>query len=208
MSSSGEVLVRSIGTPLLNLCRPLLRGGFFLSQKMGYTPVSRGESKNPYISTYNRDFAFFQKNHSPAGFCTPLFTFLGVSPRVGEWYTIPMTCKKCGTKLTGKQLSYCSVRCSRRHLKSLWQKRRREVVNAAKRALRKKINRASDQEPPHKRKARNEVKNAIRRGVLIKMPCEVCEDKNTQAHHDDYSKPLEVRWLCPQHHTDLHHNRL
>lgn len=28
-----------------------------------------------------------------------------------------------------------------------------------------------------------------------------------QAHHDDYSKPLEVRWLCVPHHA-LHHKQL
>jgi hypothetical protein len=36
-------------------------------------------------------------------------------------------------------------------------------------------------------------------------PCEVCGDVlNVQAHHDDYDKPLEVRWLCRKHHQALH----
>lgn len=26
------------------------------------------------------------------------------------------------------------------------------------------------------------------------------------AHHDDYSKPFNVRWLCPQHHREWHKN--
>jgi hypothetical protein len=48
------------------------------------------------------------------------------------------------------------------------------------------------------------VKNALRQGVLIKQPCEVCGDPKTQGHHDDYSKPLSVRWLCQKHHWDIH----
>ena len=42
-----------------------------------------------------------------------------------------------------------------------------------------------------------------RRGKLIPQPCEVCGDK-AQKHHDDYSKPLQVRWLCRWCHTQLH----
>jgi hypothetical protein len=36
------------------------------------------------------------------------------------------------------------------------------------------------------------------------MPCEVCGDPQTHAHHDDYSKPLDVRWFCPRHHREEH----
>lgn len=53
---------------------------------------------------------------------------------------------------------------------------------------------------------------AIRTGVLVQQPCEVCGKTGTmadgrnvvQAHHDDYNKPLEVRWLCQQHHHEWH----
>ncbi|MFC3331681.1 hypothetical protein ACFOEM_04310 [Paenalcaligenes hominis] len=37
--------------------------------------------------------------------------------------------------------------------------------------------------------------------------CEVCGKSKVDAHHDDYSKPLEVRWLCREHHMQ-HHARL
>lgn len=47
--------------------------------------------------------------------------------------------------------------------------------------------------------------NAVRKGLLKKCACEVCGSKaRIHAHHDDYSKPLEVRWLCAQHHTEWH----
>lgn len=48
------------------------------------------------------------------------------------------------------------------------------------------------------------ARNAVSRGTLIKAPCEVCGTDRVHAHHDDYSKPLEVRWLCPLHHRHIH----
>ena len=54
-------------------------------------------------------------------------------------------------------------------------------------------------------KARRKVAYEIRVGRLQRKPCEVfgC-DKKAGAHHDDYSKPLAVRWLCPEHHAAWH----
>ncbi len=57
---------------------------------------------------------------------------------------------------------------------------------------------------PEKHSAMDKVKYSVKRGVLSQQPCEVCRCHNAQAHHDDYSKPLEVRWLCPLHHQELH----
>lgn len=45
---------------------------------------------------------------------------------------------------------------------------------------------------------------AIRDGVLIRKPCEVCGAKKVDAHHDDYERPLSVRWLCRRHHNQHH----
>lgn len=57
---------------------------------------------------------------------------------------------------------------------------------------------------PVKAKAHRAVMYALKHGKLIKSPCEVCGSLVVQAHHDDYSKPLSVRWLCRQHHMELH----
>ena len=40
--------------------------------------------------------------------------------------------------------------------------------------------------------------------TLRSEPCEVCGATKTVAHHDDYAKPLDVRWLCRSHHALLH----
>jgi hypothetical protein len=41
------------------------------------------------------------------------------------------------------------------------------------------------------------------RGKLSPQPCEVCGSLEVEMHHDDYSKPLQVRWFCRPHHLDL-----
>ncbi|HEC73154.1 MAG TPA: hypothetical protein ENI26_02140 [Methylophaga aminisulfidivorans] len=60
------------------------------------------------------------------------------------------------------------------------------------------------QRNPTKRQAHNQVANALRDGRLEKQPCEVCGEKEVHAHHDDYAKPLDVRWLCNKHHNEWH----
>lgn len=56
-------------------------------------------------------------------------------------------------------------------------------------------------------RARKAVFDAIRRGDLVRGSCEreaesACRGR-IEGHHDDYDKPLEVRWLCAKHHGEL-----
>lgn len=57
---------------------------------------------------------------------------------------------------------------------------------------------------PHKRAAHIAVGNALRDGKLTRQPCEVCGNPKSEAHHDDYGKPLGVKWLCDTHHKARH----
>lgn len=51
------------------------------------------------------------------------------------------------------------------------------------------------------------LKYYVKMGVIEKKPCQVCGAFDSQAHHEDYSKPLEVIWLCRRHHLETHgHN--
>ena len=46
---------------------------------------------------------------------------------------------------------------------------------------------------------------ALRNGDVIPEPCEICgTTEDIHGHHPDYSKPLEVIWLCRKHHAALH----
>lgn len=56
-----------------------------------------------------------------------------------------------------------------------------------------------------KREARWQAKEAIRSGLIKKMPCVNCgSTKILEAHHKDYYKPLEVIWLCQPCHRAVH----
>ena len=60
---------------------------------------------------------------------------------------------------------------------------------------------------PEKYRAHNILNNAVRDGKIIKPSrCHMCkqESKYIHAHHDDYSFPLKVRWLCPACHSKVH----
>lgn len=56
---------------------------------------------------------------------------------------------------------------------------------------------------PERESARRAVHSAVRRGDLVKAPCH-CGEIKVEGHHPNYSKPLEVIWLCRQHHAELH----
>jgi hypothetical protein len=49
------------------------------------------------------------------------------------------------------------------------------------------------------------LNNAIRDGHIVRGPCEVCGTRrHVDGHHDDYSKPLDARWMCRRHHLEFH----
>jgi hypothetical protein len=57
---------------------------------------------------------------------------------------------------------------------------------------------------PDRYKAQIAVGNALRAGTLKREPCYFCAAEFVHGHHEDYSKPLEVIWLCPRCHHRLH----
>lgn len=63
-----------------------------------------------------------------------------------------------------------------------------------------------------KKKAQSAARAAVAQGIL-KRPdkCEVCgkgafygPENRLQAHHPNYDKPLDVKWLCVKCHTNFH----
>jgi hypothetical protein len=68
--------------------------------------------------------------------------------------------------------------------------------------------RIQQQRYPQRMKCRKLLSDAVRCGRIIKEPCEKCgSNKDVHAHHDDYSKPYEIRWLCRPCHREHHKNK-
>lgn len=115
-----------------------------------------------------------------------------------------MTCE-CGTCAT------CRARVRMARYRRAHPERAREQTARYREAHREQL-RAYDRErgfrpgSPEKRHARNLLNSAVRRGLIVRPDvCEVDGCPNVpEGHHDDYSRPLDVRWLCPKHHGIEH----
>lgn len=57
---------------------------------------------------------------------------------------------------------------------------------------------------PQRYQAHKAVQNALRKGLIVKQPCEICGALRVDGHHREYGRPLEVQWLCRKHHVQHH----
>lgn len=57
---------------------------------------------------------------------------------------------------------------------------------------------------PNRAKATGAIAYALRMGRITRKPCEYCGSEKTHAHHDDYRKHYDVRWLCAKDHKAEH----
>ena len=77
-------------------------------------------------------------------------------------------------------------------------------INPAEREKRRRIE--AKRSDSFKRAVRAATRKAIKKGKLVRQPCECCGATPAEAHHDDYRQPFNVRWLCPAHHREHHRN--
>lgn len=99
-------------------------------------------------------------------------------------------CSKCKKRPRAKSHNYCNE-CRNECVKQ-WAKEKGGYWKWI----------TSDPERHKRYLARKMVYNRVYRGQVVKGVCEVCGNPEVQAHHDDYDKPLEVRWLCLDHHPE------
>jgi ribosomal protein S27AE len=84
-------------------------------------------------------------------------------------------------------------------MREIWRvANRRRKSDPEYRARVNEENRRRRQDPKHRYKilANDKLKAAVRLGKIERMPCERCGAMVSHGHHDDYDKPLDVRWLC------------
>ena len=59
---------------------------------------------------------------------------------------------------------------------------------------------------PEQARANDLVAKHLKRGSLVAGPCARCgKAGKVQAHHEDYSRPLDIVWLCYECHLEVHH---
>lgn len=132
--------------------------------------------------------------------CRGLFSF---GDMASEGDRIPSYCKPCRNEMhrANRTLTPEHFRSYHRDYQKTDRLLNPDIVRAddRERYERKKLTK------PKQVQAQNIVHDDFRspHGKITKQPCEVC-GAVAQAHHDDYSKPLEVRWLCPVHHKQEH----
>lgn len=129
----------------------------------------------------------------------------GVIKGRGEFYKHPQMadgllgkCKECNKKDTNERylLKLQDPVWANKERKRQREKERRRRESG----LVKKYKKAQYVRP----KANAALGAAVKSGKIKREPCAVCGKEKAQAHHEDYSKHLDVVWLCTRHHADRH----
>jgi len=137
---------------------------------------------------------------------TKICTVCGEDKSLTDYYTHPFgmagrmsKCKECHKSYV--RTWYANTRPARSAYEQKRARRPERKTHVARCQQARKVN------SPIKVKAWNAVSNAIRDKKLKRLPCEVCGNEKSQAHHDDYSNPLDVHWLCFKHHREDAHGQ-
>lgn len=120
-----------------------------------------------------------------------------------RWYAAPVKELNRGRRI------YCSIECTALHAtatgKFKGEKNPRWLGGVSNDNMR--YRRRSKAAHPIEERARALVAQSVRTGKLVRLPCEHCGAAKANGHHEDYSKPLVVIWLCRVCH-DKEHARL
>ncbi|KKL82730.1 hypothetical protein LCGC14_1981810 [marine sediment metagenome] len=117
----------------------------------------------------------------------------------GEW--VSFECDYCGgrsksqaSKYKRKKRHFCSNKCYARYRKEILPKEEQNRYGTGE----------SIEEKIKKLKCRSNFNHYLRDKKIKRMPCIVCGSLKSEGHHFNYSKPLEVTWLCFKHHRQIH----
>lgn len=140
-------------------------------------------------------------------------------------------CRKCGKEKAGEDF-YSGWTC-KECIKAYQRKRREEKLDEVREYDRKRSNlphrvrarkeyqkteagriagakakRKWQEQNPERKAAHTILGNRLRSGEITKPDrCGECGKKTRiHGHHDDYSKPLDVKWVCGKCHKNIHAN--
>jgi hypothetical protein len=83
-------------------------------------------------------------------------------------------------------------------------RQQRDAYSISHVSQRRETNRRWSRKNKPKRDAEFAVAKALKSGLLQKLPCSICGNEKSESHHENYEKPLDVVWLCRQHHRARH----
>lgn len=106
-----------------------------------------------------------------------------------------------------EQLSKTALNWVHRNKKHVLELARRRNATPRGKALIRASQKRYAEKNRIKRLAKDAIHNAIKAGKLKRQNCVKCGNPKSEGHHPDYTKPLEVIWLCKKCHIDLHKNR-
>lgn len=147
-----------------------------------------------------------------------MWLLLSLSLKTTEYHSDMKTCNKCGIEKEmseyyahkgmkdgyHNQCKSCSSIINKRNrIKNIkhirkYDRERESLPN--RKATKREAQRRYNKIHPERHAARSLVGYALNDGRLNKGPCLTCGSMFTEAHHPDYSKPLEVEWYCRQCH--------
>lgn len=138
-----------------------------------------------------------------------------VEKEVTEFYKGYAQCKSCRYEVVksyrasdaGKKARHKEAVNSRLSGKKQIRQKKYENSEKGKLAAKKYLEkRVATPEGKAKMAAKNAVRYALSKGKIVKLPCLICGDEKSEAHHPSYAKDMRlcVTWLCSKHHNEIH----
>ncbi len=119
---------------------------------------------------------------------------------------MPVECIVCGKQLSRKSEHYCSKKCHQKYSES--RRTNQDLPDFISKWKQRKIRKDKDPWIAVREKTRRKTSELVKRGKLKKKPCLVCRNLSVLAHHENYTNPWEIIWLCESCHKDYHNGKI